>query len=407
MRVCNLTTPANYFHALRRQLKANYRKPLVLMTPKSLLRHKLAVSSLSEFGPDSAFQRVIPEIDATVPENEVRRVVLCTGKVYYDLLQARRDAGVKDVAILRHRAALRLSRRRRWPGRWRPTRNAEVVWCQEEPENMGAWTFVDRRIEAVLRGSASRRSGRNTPGATRRRARRPASPRSTRSSRKAWWARRSASTARRARAGADRWLEEDGPAARTGRGARFRTRRRRRRRAPERKAADDDRDCGSDPGRKRQQCDGGALAQAGGRGGGGGRAAGGARDRQGHGGGHRALRRGDREHRRRHRRRGVAGRGARGDRRRRRGTAAAKPAGQAGTAAAPTPPPTPAPADAAPAQPRVETPRAPSGPVAVPGAARRARAAAGRCEDDGREAGSPRSRSAPAPPRTGASPRAT
>ena len=101
MRVCNLTTPANYFHALRRQLKANYRKPLVLMTPKSLLRHKLAVSSLADFGPGSAFQLVIPEIDAIGPEDEVRRVVLCTGKVYYDLLQARRDAGVQDVAIVR------------------------------------------------------------------------------------------------------------------------------------------------------------------------------------------------------------------------------------------------------------------------------------------------------------------
>ena len=127
MRVCNLTTPANYFHALRRQLKANYRKPLVLMTPKSLLRHKLAVSSLSEFGPDSAFQRVIPEIDATVPEDEVRRVVLCTGKVYYDLLQARRDAGVKDVAILRARAALPLPEG--GAGRGAGALHATPRWC--------------------------------------------------------------------------------------------------------------------------------------------------------------------------------------------------------------------------------------------------------------------------------------
>jgi 2-oxoglutarate dehydrogenase E1 component len=151
MRVCNLTTPANYFHAIRRQLKANYRKPLVLMTPKSLLRHKLAVSSLSEFGPDSAFLRVIPEIDATVPENEVRRVVLCTGKVYYDLLQARRDAGVKDVAILRIEQLYAFPKEA-LAGALAPYTNAEVVWCQEEPANMGAWTFVDRRIEAVLRG---------------------------------------------------------------------------------------------------------------------------------------------------------------------------------------------------------------------------------------------------------------
>ncbi|GGG16291.1 2-oxoglutarate dehydrogenase subunit E1 [Caldovatus sediminis] len=158
MRVCNFSTPANYFHGLRRQLKANYRKPLVLMTPKSLLRHKLAVSSLAEFGPGSAFRYVIPETDALVPEEQVRRVVLCTGKVYYDLLAERRERGIRDVALIRVeqlypfpvnslRAALA------------PYRNAEVVWCQEEPENMGAWTYMDRRLERVLQtldGTAKR-----------------------------------------------------------------------------------------------------------------------------------------------------------------------------------------------------------------------------------------------------------
>jgi 2-oxoglutarate dehydrogenase E1 component len=160
MRVCNLSTPANYFHALRRQLKANYRKPLVLMTPKSLLRHKLAVSSLSEFGPDSGFQRVIPEIDATVPEAGVRRVVLCSGKVYYDLLQARRDAGVKDVAILRMEQLYPFPKEG-LSNALAPYANAEVVWCQEEPENMGAWFFVDRRIEGVLKalGGKAQRPG--------------------------------------------------------------------------------------------------------------------------------------------------------------------------------------------------------------------------------------------------------
>ncbi|MCU0888002.1 MAG: 2-oxoglutarate dehydrogenase E1 component, partial [Rubritepida sp.] len=150
MRVCNFTTPANYFHALRRQLKANYRKPLVVMTPKSLLRHKLAVSSLAEFGPGSAFRYVIPESEAIAPEEKVRRVVLCTGKIYYDLLEARREQAIQDVALVR------LEQLYPFPGRSLATalsgfRNAEVVWCQEEPENMGAWTFVDRRIEAVLR----------------------------------------------------------------------------------------------------------------------------------------------------------------------------------------------------------------------------------------------------------------
>jgi len=150
MRVCNLTTPANYFHALRRQLKANYRKPLVQMTPKSLLRHKLAVSSLAEFGPASGFRYVIPEIDAIAPEEEVRRVVLCTGKVYYDLLQERRERGLRDVALIR------LEQLYPFPVNsltraLSPYRNAEVIWCQEEPENMGAWTFVDRRLEKVLK----------------------------------------------------------------------------------------------------------------------------------------------------------------------------------------------------------------------------------------------------------------
>ncbi|EFH12994.1 oxoglutarate dehydrogenase (succinyl-transferring), E1 component [Pseudoroseomonas cervicalis ATCC 49957] len=149
MAVCNFTTPANYFHALRRQLKRNYRKPLVVMTPKSLLRHKLAISSLSDFAPGSTFRTVLPEVDALVPAEQVKRVVLCTGKVYYDLLQERRDKGVQDVAIVRVEQIYpfpRISLAKVLA----EYRNAEVVWCQEEPENMGAWTFVDRRIEKVL-----------------------------------------------------------------------------------------------------------------------------------------------------------------------------------------------------------------------------------------------------------------
>ncbi|MBP0491990.1 2-oxoglutarate dehydrogenase E1 component [Roseomonas indoligenes] len=158
MRVANITTPANYFHALRRQMKANYRKPLILMTPKSLLRHKLAVSPLAEFGPGSRFQTVLDEVDTIEAPEKVRRVVLCTGKVYYDLLQERRDKGVKDVAIIRVEQlypfpAVTL------PKILAPYKNAEVVWCQEEPENMGAWNYIDRRIEGVLKqvgGKATR-----------------------------------------------------------------------------------------------------------------------------------------------------------------------------------------------------------------------------------------------------------
>ena len=150
MRVCNFTTPANYFHALRRQMKANYRKPLVVMTPKSLLRHKLAISSLSEFGPGSGFRHVIDEVDKIAPPKKIRRVVLCTGKVYYDLLQERRDKGIKDVAIVRMEQLYPFPRIS-LPPVLAQYPNADVVWCQEEPENMGAWNFVDRKIEGVLK----------------------------------------------------------------------------------------------------------------------------------------------------------------------------------------------------------------------------------------------------------------
>ena len=151
MSVCNLTTPANTFHALRRQLKRNYRKPLVIMTPKSLLRHKLAVSALADMAEGSAFQHVISETDATLPPGEVKRVVLCTGKVYYDLLAERRDKGVRDVALVRLEQMYPFPERQ-LAAALAPYLDAEVVWCQEEPENMGAWTFLDRRIEAVLLG---------------------------------------------------------------------------------------------------------------------------------------------------------------------------------------------------------------------------------------------------------------
>jgi 2-oxoglutarate dehydrogenase E1 component len=149
MTVCNPTTPANYFHALRRQLKRNFRKPLVVMTPKSLLRHKLAVSKLDDMANGSGFQPVIPEIDAIAAPEAVRRVVLCSGKVYYDLLASRREAGAKDIAIIRLEQIYPFPLIT-LPKVLAPYRHAEVVWCQEEPANMGAWSFVDRRIEAVL-----------------------------------------------------------------------------------------------------------------------------------------------------------------------------------------------------------------------------------------------------------------
>ncbi|MBV9814144.1 MAG: 2-oxoglutarate dehydrogenase E1 component, partial [Alphaproteobacteria bacterium] len=147
--VANLTTPANYFHALRRQIRRNFRKPLVIFTPKSLLRAREIASRLDEMEPGTSFHRIIGETEAIGPDNDVRRVVLCTGKVYFDLVKARAKNGDRRVAVIRIEqlypfpfAGLAALLQR--------YRNAEVVWCQEEPQNMGAWNFVDRRIEQVL-----------------------------------------------------------------------------------------------------------------------------------------------------------------------------------------------------------------------------------------------------------------
>ena len=154
--VANCTTPANYFHSLRRQLHRKFRKPLILMTPKSLLRHKRVVSRLREFETDSFFHRVLPD-DAQVgnselklrPDNEIKRVVMCTGKVYYDLLEARDSAGLDDVYLMRVEQLYPFPARTliQELGRFK---FAEIVWCQEEPKNMGAWYFMDSNIEWVL-----------------------------------------------------------------------------------------------------------------------------------------------------------------------------------------------------------------------------------------------------------------
>ena len=149
MQVCNITTPANYFHALRRQIHRSFRKPLVVMTPKSLLRHKLCVSRLDDMCAGSSFRRVLPEPGPVAPDGEIRRVVLCTGKVFYDLLAAREERGIRDIALVRVEQLYPFpnislgTELARYPA-------AEVVWCQEEPRNMGAWTYMDRRIEELL-----------------------------------------------------------------------------------------------------------------------------------------------------------------------------------------------------------------------------------------------------------------
>ena len=157
MQVANVTTPANYFHILRRQLKRDFRKPLVLMTPKSLLRHKRAVSTLSEMSGESSFHRLLWDDAQMLPDqaiklvkdSKIRRVVLCSGKVYYDLYEEREKRGVDDVYLLRVEqlypfpAKALINELSRF-------RNAEMVWCQEEPKNMGAWSFIDPYLEWVL-----------------------------------------------------------------------------------------------------------------------------------------------------------------------------------------------------------------------------------------------------------------
>jgi 2-oxoglutarate dehydrogenase E1 component len=157
MQIANCTTPANYFHILRRQLHRDFRKPLILMTPKSLLRHKRAVSRLEEMGPDTSFHRLLWD-DAQLLSNEkiklvsddkIRRVVLCSGKVYYDLYEEREKRGIDDIYLMRveqlypvplKALVAELSR----------FKKAEVIWCQEEPRNMGAWHFIEPYLEWVL-----------------------------------------------------------------------------------------------------------------------------------------------------------------------------------------------------------------------------------------------------------------
>ncbi|WP_447760387.1 2-oxoglutarate dehydrogenase E1 component [Sphingopyxis panaciterrae] len=149
IQVCNISTPSNYFHVLRRQMLRPFRKPLIIMTPKSLLRHKLAVSQRSDFIGDAHFRRIMS--DRTAPADKaVKRVVLCSGKVGYDLMEARDAAGLDDTTVIRieqiypfpgEPLAIRL---KRMPNL------EEVVWAQEEPRNNGAWFFVQELIEDAL-----------------------------------------------------------------------------------------------------------------------------------------------------------------------------------------------------------------------------------------------------------------
>jgi 2-oxoglutarate dehydrogenase E1 component len=144
MQVCVPSTPAQMFHLLRRQMRQPFRKPLIVMSPKSLLRHEMSVSALEDLA-RGGFVRVIGEVDEIAPK-DVRRVVFCSGKVYFDLLKARRDEDRRDVALVRIEQLYPFpadeysSVLARYPA-------AQLVWCQEEPQNQGAWYQIRHRLE--------------------------------------------------------------------------------------------------------------------------------------------------------------------------------------------------------------------------------------------------------------------
>jgi 2-oxoglutarate dehydrogenase E1 component len=155
IQVVNCTTPANYFHVLRRQMHRSFRKPLVVMAPKSLLRHKRVVSRLDEMGPGTSFHRVMYDDQLPSDVEEARQVVLCSGKVYYDLLDAREAKGAHDVHFLR------LEQLYPFPvdsltELLEPYKECHLVWCQEEPRNMGAWPLFEGMLREVATAAGCR-----------------------------------------------------------------------------------------------------------------------------------------------------------------------------------------------------------------------------------------------------------
>jgi len=152
--VCNCTSPANFFHMLRRQVSLPFRKPCVHMSPKSMLRHPMAVSEMSEFLENTSFREVIP--DDTKEPNKVRRVLLCSGKVFYDLQKRKLDENREDIAIVRVEQLYPFPKTQiekelaKYP-------NAEKVWVQEEPLNMGYWSFIIREFPGGIDDVISRK----------------------------------------------------------------------------------------------------------------------------------------------------------------------------------------------------------------------------------------------------------
>jgi 2-oxoglutarate dehydrogenase E1 component len=149
IQVCNLTTPAQYFHLIRRQMKRNFRKPLVIMSPKSLLRHPRAVSTVRELT-DDRFLDVIDERDDSIDPKKVRRLVLCSGKIYYELIAAREEREITDIAIATVEQIYPYpidsitNLLQKYGGA------TEITWCQEEPRNQGAWIYMENRLEAQI-----------------------------------------------------------------------------------------------------------------------------------------------------------------------------------------------------------------------------------------------------------------
>jgi 2-oxoglutarate dehydrogenase E1 component len=148
MQVCYPTTPAQYFHVLRRQMHRKFRKPLILMTPKSLLRHKLVLSKTAEFT-EANFRLVLDETATIAPES-VRRVLLCAGKVYYDLYVNRDERAIEDIAIIRVEQLYPFPEDDLRVVLDRYPKDAEVFWVQEEPKNMGAWRFMEPRLRRLV-----------------------------------------------------------------------------------------------------------------------------------------------------------------------------------------------------------------------------------------------------------------
>ena len=154
--VANCTTPANYFHILRRQMHRDFRKPLILMTPKSLLRHPMCTSTAADFLDGSTFHRVLwddaerGQSDLTLnPDADIRRVVMCSGKVYYDLLAERDARGQTDTYLMRVEQ-LYPTPKRSLTAELSRFKGAEFIWCQEEPRNQGAWSHIEPELETIL-----------------------------------------------------------------------------------------------------------------------------------------------------------------------------------------------------------------------------------------------------------------